>query len=96
MARGPGTIIKQTAHAFFVRTNGGSGCSACDELAQELDSVGPMKVMDDLEVYTTKFENSVRNWRRVNNSLMPQPPRITLEKFLIYACEKSMGEMMKK
>lgn len=93
MARGPGTIIKQTLAAFFIRSHSGCGCT---ELAAEMDQLGPDRVLEQLDTYTNKMYDSVLNWRKESSIPVPQPPHEVVRKFIEYACDKSRKESQKE
>ena len=89
--RQPGTIIKETLLAWWIKAYGGCGC---EDLAIEMDSVGPYTVLEKLDEYTDRMSVSISNWRaeRLRTRIVPQPPREVVYDFIKWAANKSIAE----
>lgn len=86
MPKGPGTILRETLRLFGITDN---GCG-CTELANEMDSVGPVVVQEKFEEYVQKMKESIKRWRRNTGLPIPPPPEITVRKLLQFALSKSL------
>ena len=81
--RRPGTRISEVLRSFGIQPHFGCGCTS---LAREMDKVGPDKVLEDLDSYTSKMYESIKNWRKGNRMPIPQPPLFVVKKFIEWAC----------
>ena len=79
----PGTNIRTVLHLFGINPNEGCGCEA---LATKMDEAGSEKVLDEIEQYTDDMVNSIKEWRKENNSVIPTPPRVVVKEFITWAC----------
>lgn len=82
---GPGTIIRETLHAFGISDHG-CGCTA---LANEMDAAGVDLVEKNVDQYVEKMKESIKRWRRESNSILPQPPTFVIKELILYGCQKS-------
>lgn len=83
---GVGTVIKELLFSLGIRSNEGCSCTA---LAQEMDRVGPEHIEKNLDLYVDKMLGSIKKWRRENHSILPTPPRIVVEKLILYGISRS-------
>ena len=80
----PGTRIKTVLGRFGIRANWGCGCTA---LANKMDKVGAEKVMEEIDYYTDEMYDSIKKWRKDNNTvIIVQPPKLVVRSFIIWAC----------
>lgn len=82
---GPGTAIKNVLESFYI-TAGGCGC---ESIAQAMDKDGPDGVETKIDSYISQMKESIKNWRKTNNSLIPQPPDFTIRELILYGIRKS-------
>lgn len=84
---GPGTIIKKTLAAWGITDKPGCGCN---DLAIEMNQDGPDIVEQRLEdYYIPQMSESIKKWRGIVKSNMPQPPVMVIRKLINYGIEKS-------
>lgn len=88
--KGVGTIIRETLSCFAIN-DVGCGCTA---LANEMDAAGPDTVEQELQSYTEKMKESIKRWRRENNSIIPAPPEATIRLLIVYAISKSRSSLV--
>lgn len=89
MARGPGTVIKQLLSKFYIKPIQGCGCYA---LADEMDKIGYSALESQIEQYTDKMVESIKDWRKGISTLIPQPPRSTVQSLIKFGIEQSKSE----
>ncbi len=79
-----GSYIKNFLKKFRIRPH--VGCS-CYSLAEEMDRVGPDVVEKEIDSYTDKMYESIKDWRRTRSGLIPvpQPPRIVIYETIQFA-----------
>lgn len=87
--RSPGTIIKQTLAAWYIKENAGCGCN---EICIEMDQDGPDAVERKLEYYTQKMQISITNWRKAQRWPVPQPPVSIIVALIQYGIDTSRQE----
>ena len=80
----PGTRIQQALIQLF-RISGFAGCG-CDELAREMNEVGPEKIKANLDYYVERMFKSIKKWRTMKKTPIPQPPKIVIKSFILWAC----------
>lgn len=83
---GVGTTIKKTLASWGIRPK--AGCS-CIDLAIEMDRVGPTTIGEQLESYTDRMYDSVKEWRGMTRLPIPQPPKATVKLLIEYAIWKN-------
>lgn len=90
MARGVGTIIKETLAAWYITSN--PGCY-CEDIAAELDRTNIHRIEERFSEFASKIEESVKSWRSGLKKIVPQPPRYVVEELLSYGIRKHKEEV---
>lgn len=88
--RRTGTIIKEELEAWWIHAYGGCPCA---QLAAEMDQKQPEDILSNIEHWTDRMVESVKEWRSTGlRRLVPQPPRHKLRDFIEWAANKSIEE----
>ena len=81
-----GTIIKGTLSAFGIKPT--TGCR-CYQLAIDMNSTTPDEIEKDIERWTDEMVESIKEWRKEKTKAIPQPPRLVVRRFILWACAES-------
>lgn len=84
---GVGTTIKKELASWGIKPK--AGCS-CIDLAREMDRVGIQAIENNLESYTDRMYDSIKEWRSTSRMPVPQPPKFIVKLLIEWAIQKNL------
>jgi len=86
---GPGTVLMRYLASKSIKPS--KGCN-CYELARRMDMSGSEKVLKEIDAWTDKMMESIKNWKKLSDKMWKVficPPKIVIKNLILWACTES-------